>query len=360
MPTLFMPYDQSLEKYNLPVRQKIEIPIYESRLSNYFFRLLSFHQFVFPDSKVSFSWSWRKVVKKIKTKPQVIYSRSNPISSALMALKLKKYFGCKWILHFSDPWSLSPLHALNQKTIDQEKEFFEVADLITFTSVKTLALYSAEYPQLIYKFQVLPNVYDPEDINDYTFEPRDKLRIVYTGGMARERDAFFLNHVLEAVNRISPDSISQLDFVFAGDRDSKNRQFFETTPWNCIKHLGLLSYSEIKPLQQSAHVLLVIDNPTSTEQAIYFPSKILDYFIARKLIWAVTPKGSTTRAVLGEQKHVSFDHTEYEVMATFLIDCIEKLRVGNSEYFNADAVPDLYNAEVNADQLADLIRRVVD
>jgi hypothetical protein len=58
-----------------------------------------------------------------------------------------------------------------------------------------------------------------------------------------------------------------------------------------IKHVGLLSYADAKELCQTARLLLVVDNPTKPTDAIYFPSKVLDYFfIQAKNLGGYSPK----------------------------------------------------------------------
>jgi len=103
MPTLFMPADDSLKSLDVGYRSKVEVPIYESKLTNFILRKVGLGDLMFPDSKMTFYWQWKRVVRELKNKPDVIYSRSNPISSAFMAAKLKRHFNVPWVMHFSDP-----------------------------------------------------------------------------------------------------------------------------------------------------------------------------------------------------------------------------------------------------------------
>ena len=108
IPTLFMPYDSSLEKYSFPGMQKIEIPVWETKISNYVLQKAIPGGISYPDSKLTFHLQYRKVIKRLRNVPDIIYSRSNPVSSAVMACKLREYYKVPWVMHLSDPWVGSP------------------------------------------------------------------------------------------------------------------------------------------------------------------------------------------------------------------------------------------------------------
>ncbi len=358
IPTLYMPKDESLWKYAQGIDQLIEIKIFESKWVNFALRKLGLGSFLFPDSKMTFHWQWRKVVKQIKSKPDFIYSRSNPISSAFMAKKLKAHYKCPWIMHLSDPWALSPLNAIPQKKLkyflNEESELISTANSVTFTTNGTRQIYANKYSGAASKFSVLPNIYDPKDEITTALSKENKLRIVYTGGLAGQRNISFLFSVLaEAAKRI-PKLEEKVEFVFAGDMDRENRKFFLDAP-PCITHVGLLSHEEVKKLYQTAHLLLVIDNPTSSDGAIFFPSKILDYFLTRRKIWAVTPVNSTTRQVLADYNHAAFEHTETEAMVNFLLQSIARFTNNELDAFQSHHIPSGYSADLNAALLTEII-----
>lgn len=361
VPTLFMPYDKSLDHYANIDGQKIELPIYESKLTSYVIRKFLPGKLIFPDSKMTFYWQWKKVIRKLKSKPDIIYSRSNPMSSAMMGLRLKEYFRCPWVMHLSDPWSISPLHQFKnyelQKVREVERFLFEKANVITLTSRRTLELYKQQYPEYSHKLNVLPNVYDPDDVDSDEWPNAKKLRIVYTGGMTGQRNALFLYKVLELLQD-SEKLLDKIEFIFAGELDRVNRSNFQNG-WSCVQHIGKLSFSEVRTLYKSAHILMVIDNPTSTENAIFFPSKILDYFVAKRMIWAITPEHSTTREVLRAYNHVAFSHNEIDSMAAFLKNAISNFQKKNMIFFQVNKVPEDFDAKVNADHLRNIFNKIL-
>jgi hypothetical protein len=357
-PTLFMPTDNSLKSLDTGYHSKIEVPLYESKLTNFILRKIGLSGIMFPDSKMTFHWQWKRVVRKLKNKPDVIYSRSNPISSAFMALRLKKHFNVPWVMHFSDPWALSPLErSLSAKKLKAECTLIEEATKITFTTSETLGHYANQYPTSAHKFEVVPNVFDPDEVSAVEKPAGRKLRIVYTGGLAGMRSLFFLNDVLGQIQKKDPALLDKLEITVAGPMDRANAAFFERTEFSCISHVGELSYADAKELQRSAQILLVIDNPTNSSGAVFFPSKLLDYFLTGIKIMAVTPKGSVTARILENYPSVSFDRDEVSAMSAFMISEIQKLSDGEVA-FRPGRPPAQYSANENAARLAEIFRAI--
>jgi hypothetical protein len=108
-------------------------------------------------------------------------------------------------MHLSDPWALSPLHEFSEKDrihyLATEQSIIAEADVITFTTEQTKALYQLQYPKEANKFHVFPNVYDPQEITSHPKPMDKKLRIVYTGGLGGKRSVFFLEEVLNLLRR---------------------------------------------------------------------------------------------------------------------------------------------------------------
>lgn len=106
-PTLFMEEDETLIHYTNGIKIIKELRIYENKYLNFIIRKINPSWMLYPDSKFSFWWQYKNVLSHVKEKPDILYSRSYPISSTLLALELKKKINVPWILHLSDrsaPW----------------------------------------------------------------------------------------------------------------------------------------------------------------------------------------------------------------------------------------------------------------
>lgn len=363
-PTLFMPVDPKLEKYAQGFRQQIQLPIYENKYLNFLIRKINPTLLQQPDSKYSFRWGHKKVIQQLQEKPDVIYSRSFPMSSTYLAARLVDHYQVPWVLHLSDPWVGSPLHhlpaPLEAKLAEQEQQFFAKATYICLTSKKTQAFYQERYPQFQEKFLVFPNVFDPADITTTPYTFQDKLRFVYTGGLTEARSPQYLFEAIQKLQNKDAQLLKNVEFVFAGQFDRQNEALFQTYDLDCVQNKGLLSYPDALKLQQSADVLLVIDTPLkSPKDAMFFPSKLLDYFIAKRRILALTDKGSTSFDVVDGNYGDCFEHRDMDGIAQAIEAAIHAWNHKNNDYFFSKEIDETFSATFNVQRLVDLFHELV-
>ena len=156
IPTLYMKYDEKLESYAQGYTNEISVPLKENRWINLFRNRLKLEETVFPDVKQSFHRQSGTVIRKLKQKPDILYSRSYPLSSTIMAYKLQKQLQVPWIMHLSDPWADSPLHHWSSKYNDLQRTWelkcMEAARYVCMTSLSTIDFYQDKYPHLKNKF----------------------------------------------------------------------------------------------------------------------------------------------------------------------------------------------------------------
>lgn len=364
-PTLFMPYDSSLEK-NIPVGTKmIELKIPENKYLNFIIRKIDSGFLQLPDSKFLFHRQWKKAIKKIEQKPDLIYSRSFPLSSTMMALKLVKYYKVPWVLHMSDPWVDNPLEHRTKKALKKnqqwEQESFSLASFISFTSEKTVNFYKRKYPQWSDKFLLMPNVYDPDDISkgEMEIDTSKPLHFVYTGGLTETRTPKPLFEAIKSVQIENADLLRHVKFSFAGQFDRSNSALFQEYNLPCVHNLGLLSYSDAMQLQKDAHVLMAIDSPAASEdQALFFPSKLLDYIASRKKVLAITDTNSTTYQVIQNKYGDCVAHNDIDRLKRLLKEYVECYRLNNSCFFSNKITDETYDARYNADRLNELFQQL--
>ncbi len=361
VPTLFMPVDESLRSFDFGFSNKVEVPVYETKITNFFLRKVVPEGIDWPDSKFTFHLQSEKIIKLLKFKPDIIYSRSYPLSSTILAFKLHKYFQVPWILHLSDPWSISPIHnyTLKQSRYHStlEHECFNAAYKICLTSEKLIENYKKKYKQFEDKFEYFPNVYDKEDISDNIFSWGNKLRIIYTGGLAGARgpDAFFkaLLHLETQVINLE----EKLEIIFAGPTDRENKKKIDAfqSRVGYFKHVGVLSYTQCLELQKEAHILLVIDNPIKhPHDAVFFPSKILDYLLAKRKIIAITTPGGTTNLVLNSLRGDVYSFENCEGLVNGLLLALKAYERKDLKYFLVEEISPVFEASFNVERLKKL------
>ncbi len=359
---LFMPVDKGLEKYAKGYRQIIKVPFFENKYVNFLMRKINKDSLNYPDSKFRFAKKYQWVLKELKNPPDIIYSRSFPISSTIMAYNLKKELQVPWVLHLSDPWTFGTLQELGSATnwnIEMESKCFKEADALTFTSYKTIEEYKKKYPQFADKMHFFPNVYDEDDKSSTNYSLGEKIKIVYTGGLikANKRDPEYFFKAVKLFQEQEPQMIKDFQFIFAGslDRESKAvfKQYMDIIPQ--IEYLGELPFTEAIKLQGKADILLIIDIPLDS---IFFPSKLLDYILAQKRVLAITKKDSCTYKNVNKDLGVCYEHNQTQDIANEFKYIHKQWQNKNIDFFKKDNSAKEFSADYNAKKLATLFKDI--
>ncbi len=359
-PTLYMPTDDGLSQYARGYRQLVEVDFFEHRYTNFALRKLVPSLMQRPDSRFPFFRKWRSVVRALRTAPDIIYSRSFPLSSTLMAYRLACHFDVPWVLHLGDPWTVSPLHSIaaaSKWNHDAETKCFARAAAITVTSPKTAEVYTAKYPQYSDKFLVYPNVYDADLAVRNPWTRGAKLRFVYTGGLVATRSPALILQALDLLEKLNPDARRDIEVVIAGPADRANMALLVGSA-NRLRYLGDLPLNVALQEQRSADVLLLIDSSFSDpSQAMFFPSKLVDYIAAERRVIGITDQHSTTWDVMGRLGLGDrIPHGNAQALCDALVEAWCAWSRADSRYFERTVRTEDYEAAFNAQRLMKLFR----
>jgi glycosyltransferase involved in cell wall biosynthesis len=345
--------------------QVIQIPMTYNRYFSSLIRRMGLSRFLVPDDKLFFTGVTKTVKKQLKVKPDIIYSRSTPFSSAVIAMKLKKEYGVPWIMHLSDPWVISPLFKGHGpvKIIHKrlERECFRYADRITLTSQEQITQYKQRYPEFGKKIVWFPNVYDDEDVVNKPRYHTNRISILHSGnfyGPGRSPIP-----ILKAAQRIwetNPNVLKDISFLFTGHCEPEIDQLIKRYGSLGAKHLGVLSLDETLRLQRKSQVLVVIDWQLDQEYAMFLLSKTVDYMAARKPILAITTPGSTLYNLVEGKYGRCFDHNNIEGIQEYLTKLISQLSSQDYSPLVPYQPDKNYSASFNAKRLFDLIIEVID
>ncbi len=358
IPTLYMPYDKTLEEYSHRDGKAIELPVIETRVSNFVMRKISPIGLDYPDSKFSFPLQWRRVTRRVDERPDIIYSRSNPLSSSLMGYHLAQHFKAPWVMHMSDPWVDSPARNYTRSEFrfnaGWEERCMRLASRVSVTTLETMRYYQRKYPAFDSKYFLSPNVYDPEKVGVRLPDFGERMRIVYTGGLAGNRTPeFFLDACRQALAKDA--GFANIEVIFAGPADRRNRAILESADLDFVRYVGNVSYAETRELQQHAHLLLTIDEPVADKQrAMFLPSKILDYFLTGRRILAITNEGSSTSAILTTCGALVVHYPDVALLTHHLQQAREAFERRDASYFSQEQLPQQFSASENAGKLITL------
>ena len=315
-----------------------------------------------PDWWFLFAWRWRQVVRQLEHPPQLIYSRSFPLSSTLAAYRLAGHFGVPWFLHLSDPWCESSLS--NEMMCTSWHRYWErrclpAAHRISFTSPTTLARYQERYPELRQRMVLDPNSYDAKDLNPAAWQPDGRFRLVQTGSftLGRSPDALF-----EALLALPSDHplLQDLELLHAGPIDDHTRRLFrQAGPW--LRDLGEVSQNAALELQRQADLLLVVDyHFRSARDAQFLPSKLSDYLAIRRPVLAITDVESATwQFVRQNALGVAVAHSDKHGLIAALLDYWQAWRQREHPRFELPPPSPVYAASQVAQAISKAARKAL-
>jgi glycosyltransferase involved in cell wall biosynthesis len=356
------PADDSLLQYIQAVKKVFAVKTIHPRVVSLLKKIRT--AFLFPDDAAPFLWKYGQAVKMITEKPNVIFSRSAPFSSALMGLKFAEHFNVPWVVHFSDPWADSPYMSytgmVRRRHEKMERTCVEKASIVTLTSEKSIDFYKLKYPQFQQKFRFLPNVFDADDINTTPLDFGNKLRFVFTGRLYGNRSIHSLIDAIEAAVQLRPELEDKFELVLAGFFVDENTERIRRSFLKNINYVGPLSMKEAMKLQHSATALISIDALESDPRFdMFFPSKLLDYLASRRLIVAITGKSSTTFDVIEGKFGRCFSPENLKELPAYLISIVEHYLNRDERFFEISSAFMEYSARHNAGRLEEMLKEAV-
>ncbi|GIL22502.1 MAG: hypothetical protein BroJett042_10150 [Bacteroidota bacterium] len=281
-----------------------------------------------------------------------------------MALRFQQLWNVPWVMHLSDPWSDNPFTSFSGaakiKNNNLELECINAATIVTLTSEKAIEYYRTKYPECKSKFALLPNVFDEEDLNPIPLNCQQKAKFVFTGRLYGNRNVLALIHSIEQAAFRYTKFEDQTDFIFAGFFDQVNIDRIVNSKLKNVKYLGPVSADAAMQLQRSASVLISIDALSEDKIfELFFPSKLLDYFAARRPILAITGKHSTTHQIVANKFGWCFEEDTLADLPDFLNAVTQALLHGNDDFFKFDNNPAQYGSNHNAEKLEKILHTVV-
>lgn len=295
---------QRLCKDTVSIKSIIDSPFLGigMRLAPFFFHI--------PDPS---RWDMGRMEKQIIDHwPSVSFDRivtfACPFSSHLLGRCLKSRYKVPWLAHFSDPWAENPLSENSFLTAPinkrQEQRVVSEADRIVFVSRETKDFYSGRYPAKKSKFGLLEHYFDdelyPPPVPPKTRE--DILVFRFLGNLYGGRS---IESLLKSLAKVAslPDNKNvkwKMEFIL-----SYNRQLGPLIEkYRLTDRLHLLpstNYRKSLELMQTADVLINIDAswPRSLGPNLFFPSKLVDYMGAGRMIFGLAGPGASRRIIEG-------------------------------------------------------------
>lgn len=314
-----------------------------------------------PDWWFLFARRWQAALPSIRDRPDLVYSRSFPLSSTLAGYHLSRHFGVPWFLHLSDPWCEASIRGevLSSRWHQRhESRCLQAAQRISFTSSTTLQRYCERYPLLRSRMVLDPNAYG-DQIDAQSWAPSNRFRVVHTGSLTLGRWPDALIRALLSLPSDHP-FLRDLCVIHAGPVDRHSASVFrQAGHW--LQYSGLITQQEAARLQQSADLLLVIDYCFgSTRDAQYLPSKLTDYLAIRRPVLAITDRGSASaNFITSQQIGRALTHDDGDGILAAFFDYWQAWKARDRARFELPPPDPVYSASQVAARIAADVRHLL-
>lgn len=250
------------------------------------------------------------LINYLKTDPvDVIISTGPPHSMHLIAKRVHKRMGIKWVADFRDPWTrifyfkhLPMLPTVRRLHYKLEKSVLKGADVVISVTDQIIDEL-AEGVACSKKFHTISNGYDDADyINVKDVSAHEHFSFLHTGLFSSDGNPKKLWKVLSDLVKEDSSFNEKLRILLVGkiDKevlDSINSAGLQTHTQN----LGYLPHSEISTLQKSSWVLLLPLREEPESKGI-LTGKFFEYLAAQRPIIAFGPKDGEVAKVLRETR----------------------------------------------------------
>lgn len=280
------------------------------------------NSFVFyPDEHRFWKYSVNKnIISKLKSeKIDLIFSSSSPVSSHIVAKKIKKKLNVPWVADLRDLWSQNHYKEYNQSRLQLEKRL----EVKTLSNADLLVTVSEPLKQLLMLNHPRKNILSITNgfshfVSNTKNQKNSKFTITYTGQLYRtKRDpSILLKAVRELIQRdiIHEDKI-EINF-FGPQNDYLNELIYNSKLNKVVFQRGEISREEAIESQKKSHMLLLLNWDNPMEVGVY-TGKLFEYLASRVPILAIGGKNNkVVEEVLQKTKAGTFISSYEELIQT--------------------------------------------
>ena len=259
-----------------------------------------FRRVFYPDSKILWTpFAERHIRRKMKkTEFHAIYSTSPPVSAHLLAAK----FGLPWIADFRDYWSsgdriYAPTEWHKRKSQRIMSKITERASKIIAVSepiAETIRSFASEKNRN--KVVVIPNGFDPADLEDVQPIKFDRFTISYLGSITQKSSPGMLFDVIDALLREQPEWREKIQFYFVGKHFEFNPDSVPVSMRDIVHFQDYVPHNESLAYALGSQALLFLRSKDINKGMM--TGKIFEYLGTGKPILALVPKHISAHELL--------------------------------------------------------------
>ena len=262
-----------------------------------------------PDAKIGWIPYAVKEGKKIikEEQPDIIFSSSPPPTVHLIAKKLAKWSGIKWVSDFRDPWTdiyhydkVKRSNFALVKDLKLERNVLKRADEIV-TASKHIGVYLLKdnFPEKSVK--VITNGFDEDDFSGLiNNSPTKKFILSYAGKINYQQNPVNVWKSLQELKEEFPSLESDLKIFLMGNITPDVLKSISSFNLSAnLKYPGYVTHSEML-MHLNASDLLLLLIPNTKKNISIIPGKIFEYLATGKRIIGIGPENGNSAEILIE------------------------------------------------------------
>ncbi len=320
------------EQWGIPVTKNFNYPTWKSKTIGFVRQVIAF-----PDD--ARGW-YRHAVKTAselldKEKVDAVISTSYPVTSHLIARKIKQQYGIPWVADLRDLWTQN--HYYRKSGIVSffeqrlEMKTLSDADMLVTISEPLVDVLKSRY--LNKDVRCVTNGYDPDDFEASSTGLAENFTITYTGSLYNgKRDPSMLLETIAELIKEGKIARDRAEIRFFGTHEEWLVDDIKKYGLNdVVKVCGLVSREQAIKKQKESQLLLLLLWNDKDEKGVY-TGKIFEYLGSQRPILAIGGSGSIVKELLTSTNSGHFAENKRQLKTILLQYYQDFIAAGTVKY----------------------------
>ena len=269
----------------------------------------------------------------------IIISSSTPVTSHIIANKLKIKYKIPWVADLRDLWSQNHNYGYGplRKLIDRRLELKTLSNadaLVTVSPVWAEKLRTLHRRETVY---TITNGFDPVEVNTPPANLRAKFVITYTGGiyLGKQDPSKLFAALRDLISDGTMDS-NEIEVRFYGPKEGwLAREIEDYGLLDIVKQYGMVSREIALGNQRESQLLLLLNWEDEQEKGVY-PLKVFEYLAAQRPILATGGFGNDVIENLLDETNAGMYGSVVKNIKSILRELYQEYKLTGKISYNGD------------------------